>query len=109
MLDAWARNLESVAQQEKTNESMQQGRDDEKLQQTVQLTKQRLAMFAKVLHIIISVILRSLYKQEYRLLQYSVSSARIFFRADLTAAEEDKQKEAEGTISSYLILSITLL
>lgn len=36
--------------QEKTQESMQRGKDDEKLQQTVQLTKQRLAMFAKVTH-----------------------------------------------------------
>ena len=29
-----------------------------------------------------------------------MSSARIFFRADLTAAEEDEQKEAEGIMSS---------
>ena len=37
--------------------------------------------------------------QEFELLDYSLSSARIFFRADLTAAEENEQKEggtAEG-------------
>ena len=33
-------------------------------------------------------------QQEYELLYYSLSSARIFFRADLTAAEE---KEAQAT------------
>ena len=31
-------------------------------------------------------------------MHYSLSSARIFFRADLTAAEEDEQKEKEGTL-----------
>ena len=39
--------------------------------------------------------------QEFELLDYSLSSARIFFRADLTAAEESEQKKeeeaAEGT------------
>lgn len=34
--------------------------------------------------------------QEFELLFYSLSSARIFFRADLTAAEEkEAEKEAE--------------
>ena len=38
--------------------------------------------------------------QEFELLNYSLSSARIFFRADLTAAEESEQKgkEAKGTM-----------
>ena len=31
--------------------------------------------------------------QEFELLNYSLSSARIFFRADLTAEEETKQKK----------------
>ena len=33
--------------------------------------------------------------QEFELLDYSLSSARIFFRADLTAAEESEQKKGE--------------
>ncbi|XP_055882277.1 WASH complex subunit 4-like isoform X2 [Biomphalaria glabrata] len=49
-------------------------RSDEKLQQTMSLTVKRLEQ----------------YLQEYELLFYSLSSARIFFRADLTA-EEEKQ------------------
>ena len=31
--------------------------------------------------------------QEFEFLDYSLSSARIFFRADLTAAEESEQKK----------------
>ena len=30
-------------------------------------------------------------------MDYSLSSARIFFRADLTAAEENEQKKEDGT------------
>lgn len=48
------------------------GRADEKLQQTMSLTAKRLDQTL----------------QEYEFLYYSLSSARIFFRADLTAAEE---------------------
>jgi len=51
------------------------GRSDEKLQQTMSLTVKRLDQ----------------YLQEYELLFYSLSSARIFFRADLTAEEEKKE------------------
>ena len=43
--------------------------------------------------------IHSFHKQEYQLLHYSLSSARIFFRADLTAAEEDEQKETQGMLS----------
>lgn len=35
--------------------------------------------------------------QEFELLNYSLSSARIFFRADLTAEEESEQKKGEET------------
>lgn len=43
--------------------------------------------------------------QEFQLLHYSLSSARIFFRADLTAAEEDEQKESDGKSSCWDVLS----
>ena len=35
--------------------------------------------------------------QEFELLDYSLRSARIFFRADLTAEEEQKQQQEEDT------------
>ena len=56
---------------------------DEKLQQTITLTLKRLDMF----------------QQEFTLLYYSLTSARIFFRADKTASEEDKEKkDAQGPL-----------
>ncbi|PIK32879.1 putative WASH complex subunit 7, partial [Apostichopus japonicus] len=58
----------------------QQG--DEKLQQTSSLTIKRLET----------------YQREFDLLYYSLSSARVFFRADKTAEEEQeetKEKEKE--------------
>ncbi|XP_019624304.1 PREDICTED: WASH complex subunit SWIP-like [Branchiostoma belcheri] len=60
--------------------------EDEKLQQTLNLTVRRL----------------DVYVQEFDLLYYSLSSARIFFRADKTAAEEqeEKKEEAAGDLSS---------
>ncbi len=55
---------------------------DEKLQQTMTLTVKRLDQ----------------YQQEFDLLYYSLSSARIFFRADKTAADErEESKEKQGT------------
>ncbi|XP_052261533.1 WASH complex subunit 4-like isoform X2 [Dreissena polymorpha] len=50
---------------------------DEKLQQTMTLTQKRL----------------DIYLQEFDLLFYSLSSARIFFRADMTAAEEKEEAD----------------
>ena len=38
--------------------------------------------------------------QEFLLLEYSVTSARIFFRADLTAKEEVQGKEGESIPST---------
>ncbi|ESO99519.1 hypothetical protein LOTGIDRAFT_113446 [Lottia gigantea] len=65
------------------------GRVDEKLQQTMSLTLKRI----------------DLYMQEFDLLYYSLSSARIFFRADMTAAEEKaEEKEKEKGNVSYSIL-----
>jgi len=42
--------------------------------------------------------------QEFQLLHYSLSSARIFFRADLTAAEEEEQKEDKGSYKNILYI-----
>ncbi|XP_078001541.1 WASH complex subunit 4-like [Glandiceps talaboti] len=53
------------------------GQSDEKLEQTMVLTQKRLDM----------------YRQEFDLLYYSLSSARIFFRADRTAAEEQQEEK----------------
>ncbi|XP_056000960.1 WASH complex subunit 4-like isoform X5 [Ostrea edulis] len=55
-------------------------RGDEKSQQTITLTVKRLDQ----------------YQQEYDLLNYSLRSARIFFRADKTAAEEHEEKKEAG-------------
>jgi WASH complex subunit 7 len=55
-------------------------RMDEKLQQTMTLTAKRL----------------DVRQQEFDLLYYSLSSARIFFRADKTASEERDDKKAQG-------------
>lgn len=60
-------------------------RDDEKLHQTTTLTLKRLAQ----------------YQQEFDLLNYSLSSARIFFRGDLTAAEEK-----EKSLLSYFLFCV---
>ena len=58
---------------------------DEKLQQTITLSCKRL----------------DVYQQEFDLLYYSLSSARIFFRADKTAADEkedEKKKQGIGLL-----------
>ncbi|GFR04888.1 WASH complex subunit 4 [Trichonephila clavata] len=52
------------------------GKEDRKLLETMNLTSRRLEV----------------YQQEFDLLNYSLSSARIFFRADLTAEEEKDRK-----------------
>uniref|UniRef100_H2ZRK5 WASH complex subunit 4 n=1 Tax=Latimeria chalumnae TaxID=7897 RepID=H2ZRK5_LATCH len=65
-------------------QSVQSSNQDEKLLQTMNLTQKRLEF----------------YLQEFDLLHFSLSSARIFFRADKTAAEENqekKEKEEEAT------------
>jgi len=53
------------------------GKSDERLQQSMNLTVKRLET----------------YQREFQLLDYSLSSARIFFRADMTAAEENEDKK----------------
>ncbi|XP_072038890.1 WASH complex subunit 4-like [Amphiura filiformis] len=59
-------------------------RADEKLSQTSSLTVKRLDS----------------YQREFDLLYYSLSSARIFFRADKTAAEEQEDKDKDETAST---------
>ncbi|XP_067860697.1 WASH complex subunit 4 [Heptranchias perlo] len=66
---------------------VQSTNQDEKLMQTMNLTQKRL----------------DIYLQEFELLYFSLSSARIFFRGDQTAAEESqerKEREDESAKSS---------
>ncbi|KAK1789807.1 hypothetical protein P4O66_015690 [Electrophorus voltai] len=58
-------------------QNVQATNQDEKLMQTMNLTQKRL----------------DIYLQEFELLYFSLSSARIFFRADKTAAEETQEKK----------------
>ncbi|XP_060770735.1 WASH complex subunit 4 [Neoarius graeffei] len=58
-------------------QNIQATNQDEKLMQTMNLTQKRL----------------DIYLQEFELLYFSLSSARIFFRADKTAAEETQEKK----------------
>ncbi|XP_078530725.1 WASH complex subunit 4 isoform X1 [Lissotriton helveticus] len=58
-------------------QNVQSTNQDEKLLQTMNLTQKRL----------------DVYLQEFELLYFSLSSARIFFRADKTAAEENQEKK----------------
>ncbi|KAL6474366.1 hypothetical protein MHYP_G00179270 [Metynnis hypsauchen] len=58
-------------------QNVQATSQDEKLMQTMNLTQKRL----------------DVYLQEFELLYFSLSSARIFFRADKTAAEETQEKK----------------
>ncbi|XP_069101114.1 WASH complex subunit 4-like isoform X2 [Argopecten irradians] len=78
--DKYRAEKEKVMKQQQTLSS----RPDEKLQQTMSLTVKRLEVC----------------QQEYDLLYYSLSSARIFFRADRTAAEENEEKDKEAAKAS---------
>ncbi|XP_071816027.1 WASH complex subunit 4-like [Apostichopus japonicus] len=76
----WFHSVKYHYNKEKEKVKKQQG--DEKLQQTSSLTIKRLET----------------YQREFDLLYYSLSSARVFFRADKTAEEEQeetKEKEKE--------------
>ncbi|KAG8233309.1 hypothetical protein J437_LFUL013779 [Ladona fulva] len=78
--DKYARDKKSLSKQNDTTT-----KDDEKLQQTMTLTAKRLDM----------------YQQEFDLLYYSLSSARIFFQRDKSEhkAEEKKSNSKSSEIS----------
>ncbi|CAM9441528.1 WASH complex subunit 4 isoform X1 [Lampetra fluviatilis] len=84
----WFQSVREKYQREKQAASKQQksitGSQDEKLMQTMNLTQKRL----------------DVYMQEFDLLYYSLSSARIFFRADKTAAEESQEKKDDEAIKN---------
>ncbi|XP_037306839.2 WASH complex subunit 4 isoform X2 [Pungitius pungitius] len=71
--DKYKKEMNAVVKEQ----SVQTGGQDEKLLQTMNLTQKRL----------------DVYLQEFELLHFSLSSARIFFRADKTAAEEMQEKK----------------
>ncbi|XP_054974336.1 WASH complex subunit 4 isoform X2 [Sorex araneus] len=80
--EKYLKEIRAVARQQ----HVQAAGQDEKLLQTMNLTQKRL----------------DVYLQEFELLYFSLSSARIFFRADKTAAEENqekKEKEEEAKAS----------
>ncbi|XP_043822433.1 WASH complex subunit 4 isoform X2 [Dromiciops gliroides] len=81
--EKYLKEMRAVVKQQNVQSTSQ----DEKLMQTMNLTQKRL----------------DVYLQEFELLYFSLSSARIFFRADKTAAEENqekKDKEEENKTSS---------
>ncbi|KAI1883407.1 hypothetical protein AGOR_G00231120 [Albula goreensis] len=71
--DKYLKEMSAVVKEQNVQASGQ----DEKLLQTMNLTQKRL----------------DVYLQEFELLYFSLSSARIFFRADKTAAEENQEKK----------------
>ncbi|KAF4022605.1 hypothetical protein G4228_014463 [Cervus hanglu yarkandensis] len=71
--EKYLKEMRAVAKQQNVQSTSQ----DEKLLQTMNLTQKRL----------------DVYLQEFELLYFSLSSARIFFRADKTAAEENQEKK----------------
>ncbi|XP_023487584.1 WASH complex subunit 4 isoform X2 [Equus caballus] len=71
--EKYLKEMRAVAKQQ----NVQSASQDEKLLQTMNLTQKRL----------------DVYLQEFELLYFSLSSARIFFRADKTAAEENQEKK----------------
>lgn len=82
----WFQSVKEKYRQELNAVNKDQNLLDQKLLQTMNLTQKRL----------------DLNLQEFQLLSFSLSSARIFFRADKTAAEETqerKDKEAAGGAS----------
>uniref|UniRef100_A0A3Q2CBB9 WASH complex subunit 4 n=1 Tax=Cyprinodon variegatus TaxID=28743 RepID=A0A3Q2CBB9_CYPVA len=77
--DKYRKELSAVVKEQ----TVQSAGQDEKLVQTMNLTQKRL----------------DVYLQEFELLYFSLSSARIFFRADQTAAEETQEKKGKDCTS----------
>uniref|UniRef100_A0A8C2WX21 WASH complex subunit 4 n=1 Tax=Cyclopterus lumpus TaxID=8103 RepID=A0A8C2WX21_CYCLU len=73
--DKYKKEMNAVVKEQ----SIQTASQDEKLLQTMNLTQKRL----------------DVYLQEFELLHFSLSSARIFFRADKTAAEETQEEKKD--------------
>uniref|UniRef100_A0A8B9SBE1 WASH complex subunit 7 n=1 Tax=Apteryx owenii TaxID=8824 RepID=A0A8B9SBE1_APTOW len=79
--EKYMKEIRAVAKQQ----NVQSTNQDEKLLQTMNLTHKRLEVCL----------------QEFELLYFSLSSARIFFRADKTAAEENQEKrEKEESVKT---------
>uniref|UniRef100_A0A665UTQ2 WASH complex subunit 4 n=1 Tax=Echeneis naucrates TaxID=173247 RepID=A0A665UTQ2_ECHNA len=76
--DKYKKEMNAVVKEQ----NVQSASQDEKLLQTMNLTQKRL----------------DIYLQEFELLYFSLSSARIFFRADKTAAEETQEKKDKGNL-----------
>uniref|UniRef100_A0A3Q3L940 WASH complex subunit 4 n=1 Tax=Labrus bergylta TaxID=56723 RepID=A0A3Q3L940_9LABR len=76
--DKYKKEMNAVVKEQ----NVQSASQDEKLLQTMNLTQKRL----------------DVYLQEFELLHFSLSSARIFFRADKTAAEETQEKKDKGVM-----------
>jgi len=70
--EKYLREKEHLKKQESAN-----GKEDEKLQQTMTLTAKRLET----------------YQREFELLRYSLSSARIFFRAEISSLDNGEEKK----------------
>ncbi|XP_063053067.1 WASH complex subunit 4 [Engraulis encrasicolus] len=77
--DKYVKEINAVVKEQNVQTTSQ----DEKLMQTMNLTQKRL----------------DVYLQEFELLYFSLSSARIFFRADKTAAEETAEKKDREDVS----------
>ena len=100
--------------QQEVHKSGERNRSDEKLQQTIQFSIKRLESYQRVskgvLYYVHCLMFLSLNCQEFELLNYSLSSARIFFRADLTAEEETEQKKDEdATVATEGLANSTSL
>ncbi|KAF3854570.1 hypothetical protein F7725_022625 [Dissostichus mawsoni] len=83
--DKYKKEMNAVVKEQ----NVQSASQDEKLLQTMNLTQKRL----------------DVYLQEFELLHFSLSSARIFFRADKTAAEEIQERKDKEVASKAGALS----
>lgn len=106
--DKYKKEMNAVVKEQ----SVQSANQDEKLLQTMNLTQKRLDVYLQVRfgfkkftcwlawlwawHWDVFLNCFPFSFQEFELLYFSLSSARIFFRADKTAAEETQEKKDKG-------------